>query len=84
MPEHIGGKTFYSNEELADMGEPRLSAEEENDLVRRMQDELARQRAAADAAGAAPVVLPRRFVDDLGGTEYEDWSRGDTDTPPRS
>ncbi|WP_342801116.1 hypothetical protein [Nocardia sp. No.11] len=74
MPEKFGGKIFYSAEEAVRLG-LRPSAE---DIARseRMFAEFEEQRRLLGPApaGTSPG-FGGRFSDDLGGTEFEGWTR---------
>ncbi|MBH0778581.1 hypothetical protein [Nocardia bovistercoris] len=82
MPRKIGGKIFTSREELPP--EKRMS-DAEMEAARQMFAEAnaRRERELGDRPSLPKTEANRRMWDDLGGTEYEDWTYPGDDRPPR-
>lgn len=77
MPETVGGKTFYTPEEVAAAGQTPTA--EELAQCQAAFDEFDRAARATRTDGPAPGgVTPGfggRFSNDLEGTKFEGWSR---------
>ncbi|MFQ6329660.1 hypothetical protein ACLMAL_26475 [Nocardia sp. CWNU-33] len=74
MPDKIGGKLFYTDEEAEKLG--MVYTAEERARNQAMFDQFDQARAAAGIApeGTSPG-FGGRFSDDLSGTEFEGWTR---------
>lgn len=68
MPEHIAGKTFYTEEEARAAGMPVLSEEEKAAAIAQFEDW---DKNVRSKAGPGPAPVGGRFSDDMAGTEYD-------------